>query len=89
MTPGEPPGRLGEEEDDCEQVELIITPIHLRWTLALRYEGASERRPGFDESPLKLAVAGGSRASVTPHAPIHHLIRTLRWSSQALGLPMR
>lgn len=71
------PGSLGEEEDGCEQVELIITSIHLHWTPALFYEGASESTLGFDEYPLKLAVAGESRASITPSASIHHLIKTL------------
>lgn len=56
MSPGTP-GR--EEEDGCEQVELIITSIHLHWTPAQLYEGASEYRPAFDESPLKLAATGG------------------------------
>lgn len=81
-SPGTP-GSCREEEDRCEQVELIITTIHLHWTPALFYEGASECRPTFDESPLKLAVTSGLRASITPYAPIHHLIRTLGWAVRA------
>lgn len=68
---------------------LIISSIHLHWTQALFYEGASECGPTFDESPLKLAATGGSRASITPYVPIHHLIRTLGWAAKARGLPKR
>lgn len=78
-SPGTP-GSRREEEGGREQVELIITSIHLHWTPALFYEGASECRPTFDESPLKLAVTSGLRASIIPYAPIHHLIRTLGWA---------
>lgn len=53
-SPGTP-GSRREGEDGCEQVELIITSIHLHWTPALFYEGASECGPTFDESPLKIS----------------------------------
>lgn len=56
MTSPKTPGRLREERDGCEQVGMIITPIHLHGTAALCYEGAPERSPTFDKSPLKLAV---------------------------------
>lgn len=37
--------------------------------------------------PLKLGVASGSKASISPHAAIHHLIRTPGCSAQTRGLP--
>ena len=45
--------------------------------------------PRLMNLPLKLAVAGGSRASISPYAPIHHLIRTLGRAAQAWRLPKR
>lgn len=45
------PETPGSHTEGCEQVELIITAIHLRRTPALFYEGASECTPAFDESP--------------------------------------
>lgn len=54
MSPGTP-GSHREGEVGCEQVELIITSIHLHWTPALFYDGASWCRRTFDESPLKFS----------------------------------
>lgn len=51
----EPQAAAEEGEEGCEQVELIITSIHLRWTPALLRDGAAQRRRTFDESPLKIS----------------------------------
>lgn len=68
--------------------QLIITPIHLRWTPARLYDGASQRRRTFDESPFLNEESPADReASISPRAAIHHLIRTAGCSAQTGGLP--
>lgn len=68
--------------------QLLITAIHLRRTPAPFYDGASQRRRAFDESPfLNEESPADGEASISPSAAIHHLIRTAGCSAQTGGLP--
>lgn len=74
MTSRGTPGSCREGEEGCEQVELIITSIHLHWTPALFHDGASQRRRTFDESPLKISSRWWIKSlhqSTRPHSSSH------------------
>lgn len=70
------------------EAQLIITAIHLRQTPAPFYDGASQRRRAFDESPFLDGESPADReASISPRAAIHHLIRTAGCCAWTAGLP--
>lgn len=79
-------GGLGWGEVGEVGAQLIITAIHLRRTPAPFYDGASQRRRTFDESPfLNEESPADGEASISPCTAIHHLIRTAGCSAAQTG----